>query len=214
MPPRISLASLIGIVAVIALGLAGMLSASRLWLTLASTVTLALLLAALLASWLFSGKDRAFWVGFALFGWTHLIMANWGWVGGQIGGDLTVGISDAAEWLLPEVQGPPTMVYGAPSPNPFAPVEPSAPSALVDPVDYKKLSQQRLARIMRAPPVLVNPVDYMELSRQRQIKIGNFVQIGGMLCALCFGVLGGWLGRALAERAERSTQAERPASPG
>ena len=41
MPPRISLATLIGIVAVIALGLAGMLSTSRLWLMLVSTVALA-----------------------------------------------------------------------------------------------------------------------------------------------------------------------------
>ncbi len=56
MPPRISLATLIGIVAVIALGLAGMLSASRLWLMLASTAMLAILLTAILASWLFSGS--------------------------------------------------------------------------------------------------------------------------------------------------------------
>jgi hypothetical protein len=108
MPPRVSLATLLGIVSVIALGLAGMLSTSRLWLTLASTVTLILLLAAILASWQFSGIDRAFWVGFALFGWIYLIMVNWDWVGGQLGHDLTVGISEAAEWLLPEVKPPAT----------------------------------------------------------------------------------------------------------
>jgi len=190
MPPRISLATLIGIVAVIALGLAGMLSISRLWLMLASTVTLAVLLAAILASWLFSGIDRAFWVSFALFGWTYLIMVNWDWVGGQIGHDLTVGISEAAEWLLPDVKAP-ALPFGVATTSP-APLGPAVP----------------------APATLVNPADYMELARQRQIKIGNFVQIGRMLCALCFGVLGGWLGRVLAERAERSTRAKRPASPG
>ena len=119
MPPRISLASLIGMVAMIALALAGMLSGSRLWLMLTSTVTLAVLLAALLASWLFLGNDRAFWVGFALFGWTYLILVNWDWVGGQIGHDLTViGINDCAAdcELLPEVK-PPRLIGFADSPR-------------------------------------------------------------------------------------------------
>jgi hypothetical protein len=176
MPPRISLATLIGIVAVFALSMAGMISTSRIWLMLASTVALAVLLAALLASWLFSGIDRAFWVGFALFGWTYLIMVNWDWVGGQIGHDLTVAISEVAERLLPDIKPP--SAFGTPF------------------------------------PAVVNNVDYMDLSRQRQIRIGNFVQIGRDLSSLCFAMLGGWLGRALAKRAESSKRAERPASPG
>jgi hypothetical protein len=195
MPPRISLATLIGIVAVIALGLAGMVSGSRLWLMLASTVTLALLLAALLASWLFSGIDRAFWVGFALFGWTYLIMVNWDWVGGQIGHDLTAGISEAAEWLLPDIK-PPPFPFGSPTPWPVSTTSPAP-----------------FGQAVPAPPAPVNQVDYMERSRQRQIKIGNFVQICRMSGALCFGVLGGWLARILAQREEKR-RADRPASPG
>jgi hypothetical protein len=186
MPPRISLASLIGIVAVIALSLAGMVSTSRLWPMVAATVTLIVLLGALLASWLFSGIDRAFWVGFALFSWTYLILVNWDWVGGQFGHDLTAAISDAAEWLVPEGKAPP--------PSPSAPVP--------------------FGGAVPAPPAPANYVDYIELSRQRQVRIGNFVQISRMVFSLIFGVLGGFLGRALAERAERSTRAETPASPG
>jgi hypothetical protein len=196
MPPRISLATLIGIVAVLALGLAGMLSASRLWLMLASTAMLAILLTAILAAWLFSGIDRAFWVGFALFGWIYLIMVNWDWVGGQIGYELTVGFSEAAEWVLPEVKGP-AIVFGAPTPPPV-PATSAAP----------------FPQAVPAPPAFVNPVNYMELARQRQIKIGNFVQIGRIFGALVFAVLGGWIGRALAERAQSSKRAERPAAPG
>jgi hypothetical protein len=196
MPPRISLASLIGIVAVIALGLAGMLSTSRLWLMLASTVTLVVLLAAILASWLFSGIDRAFWVGFALFGWTYLIMVNWDWIGGQLGHDLTAGISEAAEWLIPEIK-PPPFPFGLPTLPPSAATTSPAPRGPVLP----------------PPPPPLNFIDPMEQSRQRQIKIGNFVQIGRMLGALCFGALGGWLARILAQREEKR-RAERPASPG
>lgn len=196
MPPRISLATLIGIVALIALCLAGMLSPSRLWLMLASTVTLALLLAALLASWLFSGDDRAFWVGFALFGWTYLILVNWDWVGGQIGHDLTVGINEAAEWLLPEVKAP-GLPFGVASPPPGAStILPALPGQAVP-----------------IPPTLVNSADYYELSRQRQIKVGNFVQICRMMSALGFAALGGWVARILAQREEKR-RAGRPAPPG
>jgi hypothetical protein len=184
MPPRISLASSIGIVALFALSLAGMVSTSRLWPMVAATATLMVLLGALLASWLFSGIDRVFWVGFALFSWTYLILVNWDWVGGQFGHDLTAAISDAAEWMLPEGQ--------APQPSLATPVPKQA---------------------VPAPTPLYNPVAYIELSRQRQIRIGNFVQISRMLFSLIFGVFGGFLGRALAERAERSRRAERAASP-
>jgi hypothetical protein len=197
MPPRISLATLIGIVAVFALSLAGMLSTSRLWLTLASTLTLVLLLAALLASWLFAGMERVFWVGFALFGWTYLMLVNWDWVGGQFGHDLTVGISEAADWLLPEVKAP-ALPFGVPTPAP--PVSAVLPASL--------------GPTLPAPAALANSAAYFELSRQRQIKIGNFVQIGRMLGTLGFGVLGGWLALILAKRAERSARAETPASPG
>jgi hypothetical protein len=162
-----------------------MLSTSRLWPMVAATVTLAVLLVALLASWLFSGIERAFWVGFALFGWSYLILVNWDWVGGQFGHDLTAGISDAAEWIMPEGH--------APQPYVAAPVPKQA---------------------VPAPTALYNPIDYTELLRQRQIRIGNFVQISRVLFSLIFGVVGGFLGRALAERAERSKRAERTASPG
>ena len=69
-------------------------------------MTLALLLAALLAAWLLAGTDRAFWVGFALFGWTYLVLVNWDWVGGQFGHDLTAGLSDVAESMFAEVPIP------------------------------------------------------------------------------------------------------------
>ena len=90
----------------IALGLTGARSASTFWTTAASTLTLALLLAAILGAWLLAGTDRAFWAGFALFGWTYLVLVNWDWVGGQFGHDLTAGLSEVAEALVP--RPPPT----------------------------------------------------------------------------------------------------------
>jgi hypothetical protein len=103
---RISLAGSLGIVAVIAMGLAGMVSASRLWTAAAATVTLALLLTALLGACLLDGIDRAFWAGFALFGWSYIILVNWDWIGGQFGHDLTFGLSDLAEVAIPRPEPP------------------------------------------------------------------------------------------------------------
>lgn len=120
---RISIAGVLGIVAVIAIWLAGMRSASSLWTTAAATVTLALLLTALLAALLLDGADRAFCVGFAMFAWSYLLLVNWDWVGGQFGHDLTSGLSDLAEALFdpgPAAALPPSQPAVLPTPAPGA----------------------------------------------------------------------------------------------
>jgi uncharacterized membrane protein YeaQ/YmgE (transglycosylase-associated protein family) len=108
---RLSLSAAMGIIAVIALGLAGMMAASRFWTTAAATVSLALLLGSLLSAFMSEGTDRAFSAGFALFGWTYLLLVNWDWIGGQFGHDLTAGLSEIADMLFPEPTPPvPTQV--------------------------------------------------------------------------------------------------------
>ena len=201
---RISLAALMAIIGVIALGLAGMVSASTFWTASAATVTLALLLAALLSARLSDGTDRAVSAGFALFGWTYLLLVNWDWVGGQFGHDLTAGLNEVAESIFPEVrapappQPPSVVLYRTtvnPGPTPAVPtplpLPPSPPTPLPLP-----------------PSPVVTQFDYLERVHQRQTKIGNFVQIARMLLALLFALLGGLLGRVLAQRREsRSGQA-------
>jgi hypothetical protein len=99
--PQLTLASLLGVVAVIALGLAGLLSASTFWTTSAATVTLACLLASALGAILLRGPERSFSLGFAVFGLVYLILVNWDWIGGQFGHDLTAGLGEAAERMIP-----------------------------------------------------------------------------------------------------------------
>jgi hypothetical protein len=205
---RISLATLLMIVAVVALGLAGMVSASRFWTAAAATVTLALLLAAVLAACLLAGADRAFWAGFALFGWVYLLLVNWDWVGGQFGHDLTAGLSAVAEIIFPEVTvtGPP-QVSGSGFPTPPAPSVKMAPGprapAVVTPALPPSPSAETIAGF-----------NFFEMTQQRQIKIGNFVQIGRMLLALLFALLGGFLARTMAERRDAQAGSAGPAAPG
>jgi hypothetical protein len=109
---RLTIGSLLGLVAVSGLWLASLRFATVWWTTAASTVTLALLLSAVLGAFLLRGPDRAFLAGFALFGWVSLPHVNWDWVGAQFGRDLTGGLSDLAEQVLPPVSQP-TLVPAA-----------------------------------------------------------------------------------------------------
>jgi hypothetical protein len=194
---RMSLSSLMVTVAVIALGLAGITSASRLWTVVAATATLALLLSAILASWLASGLERGFWAGFAVFGWTYLVLVNWDWVGGQFGHDLTPNLGAAAEWLIPEVRDPVMATLPMAPPAGPAPVGTAARSRIVPP-----------ALAPGAAAVSALRSDYYERAQERQIKIGNFVEIGRLVLALLFALLGGFIGRMLAERRDRPRGAD------
>jgi hypothetical protein len=98
---RLTLASSLGIVAVVALGLTGLKSASTFWTSAAATLTLALFLAAVLGAWLLRRREQAACLGFALFGIVYLILVNWDWVGAQFGHDLTAGLGDLADELVP-----------------------------------------------------------------------------------------------------------------
>ena len=99
--PRLTIASLMGLVAVIALGMTGLFSASTFWTSAAATVTLAILLGAVLGAILLRGAERSFCLGFALFGVVYFVLVEWDWVGGQLGHDLTAGLVDLAESVIP-----------------------------------------------------------------------------------------------------------------
>jgi hypothetical protein len=109
-----------GIVAVLALGMGGLASSTRFWTAAAATLTLFLLLSAALGGFLLTGQERAICRGFVLFGGAYLFLVNWDWVGAQFGHDLTAGLGDLANSLIPyPLAGPGAgqggMVPGGPS---------------------------------------------------------------------------------------------------
>ncbi len=113
--PRLTLASLMGLVALLALGLAGLNSSSRFWTAVAAAVTLALLLGAVLGAILLHYGERTFCLGFALFGVVFFVLVEWDWIGGQIGHDLTSGLGDLADSIIPyPLIATPASATGAP----------------------------------------------------------------------------------------------------
>jgi hypothetical protein len=176
---HLSIAGMLWIVAVVGLWLASLRSLSTLSTSIAATITLASLLTGVLAVVLLRGKAQAFWLGFVLFGTVYLLLVNWDWIGGQFGHDLTAGLSDFGERLVP------------PDPNIGNPAAVFAPQPGATPAPARM------------------PVVYYESAQQRAIRLGNFVQIGRMSLCLLFALAGGGIARLLAGSAGRSREEQR-----
>ena len=71
-----SIRSALCVVAMVAIGLAGLRSGTWIWSRLLFTLTFALHLTAILGVVYRKGARRAFWLGFATFGWAYLVAAN------------------------------------------------------------------------------------------------------------------------------------------
>jgi hypothetical protein len=78
--PRFSIASLLGVVVFVAVALAALRAASPAWDAGLLGVTIAALLVAVLLAVHRAGRRRAYWVGFALFGWAYLALVYLGGV--------------------------------------------------------------------------------------------------------------------------------------
>jgi hypothetical protein len=100
--PRFTIASMLVIVGLLAVGMAALFSSAGFWISVAATSTLGMLLAAVLGAILLRGGERAFCLGFCLFAGTYLVLVDWDWIGGQFGHDLTLGLSDLAERVYPD----------------------------------------------------------------------------------------------------------------
>jgi hypothetical protein len=75
--PQFSLRWLLGLTALVALACTALINASDTWAMLLHSSLLASLLVAVLRAAYRRGAVRAFWVGFALFGWVYLILVYW-----------------------------------------------------------------------------------------------------------------------------------------
>lgn len=169
---RLSVSGMLAAIAVLGVWIASIRTASALWLSVIATATLTVLLYSVLSAYYGRGPTRAFWCGFALFGWVYLVLVSWDWIGGPLGHDLTGGLREVAERLFP--------------PDPTLAAARTVMSG----------GNLRTAPFRALPPGF----DYYEVNQQREVRIGNFVQIGRMTLSLLFALLGGVITRSVAGR--------------
>ncbi len=76
---RFSIAGLMGVVLVAAIGLAALRDATETWAGAMLLVTCGILALAVVGVVCRTESERAWWLGFALFGWGYLALAFWSW---------------------------------------------------------------------------------------------------------------------------------------
>jgi hypothetical protein len=74
---RFPIAGLMGAVVVVALGLAALRNSSETWAGVTFVMTCGILCLAIVGVVCRDGAERAWWLGFALFGWGYLMLAMW-----------------------------------------------------------------------------------------------------------------------------------------
>jgi len=83
--PRITIAHIILVVLVIALGLAAIRSGSAAWAGAMFSITFFAMICSLLGVALGRGIRRIYWTGFAALGWSYLLLIYVPWLDGKIG---------------------------------------------------------------------------------------------------------------------------------
>jgi len=72
-----SISGLMAAVGIVAVGVAALARPSELWASVLYSATATLLLVAVVSAANSKGRRRAFWWGFAAFGWGHQLLAFW-----------------------------------------------------------------------------------------------------------------------------------------
>ena len=76
---RFSIAGLMAVVLIVAVGFAGLRAASSLWASAVFSAAVTLFATALLGAAARRGPARMVWLGFCVFGWTYLLATFWLW---------------------------------------------------------------------------------------------------------------------------------------
>jgi hypothetical protein len=174
---RFSIAGLMAVVLIFAVGFAGLRAGSALWASVMFTITVTLLAAAILGSAACRGPARMAWIGFAVFGWTYLLATFW-------------------LWAEPNgVTGPPFVTkalldYFQPIDNAAVITIDRAPTGERTTTEYVPTLGMRPGTMIPAgPPPGV-----------RVVNLFHYRRIGHCLAAIVFGIAGAVLGKLCSAR--------------
>jgi hypothetical protein len=197
---KFSLLTLLGAVAIAAVGCAALANPGQTSAMAVVTGAIVLLLSAVLAAIYCKAAVRAFWLGFAICGWSYLLLV-WVCLERELTPDPNGRIL-ATAWILDKLADatiePQALLY-----SPYADTAPRSPDA----TRYAAPSNPYAARPGRQPASAVPVPTYQgysafpgtpEMSAWRCL-----LQIGHTLWALLFGFAGGVLGCHLHRRGSR-----------
>jgi hypothetical protein len=107
---RISIAGLMGLILVVAVGLAALHHPTRLWSNAAFSLAIGLDFGAVVAAIASEGRARSACSGFAVCGWGYLVLAVFPWFEANVGPQLitTPWIESGYQWIDPEPGKPMT----------------------------------------------------------------------------------------------------------
>jgi hypothetical protein len=215
---RISIAGLLGFVALAAFWFAALQSESAYWTAAAAMILIGALLTSVLGIVCLRGRARAFCIGFALFGFGFTWAIHGQVLVGELQTMLETAFNEFGEKVLPPLPPEPSMppmptipsVPGYSTPVVTTPSLPASPPVFVEEAD--PALEATTTPISPSPPanMLVPPpsVDtYTIAVIQRQQKLANFSKIGGMSACLFLGLLGGLIASAMAARTHAQAEA-------
>lgn len=189
-----SISSLLALVVVSAIGFAAIRIASPTWAGWLYSLTLLVMLASILGICFRRGTRRVFWIGFALFGWANLFLANAAWF------DLNIGRHLLGVRLFSEL-------YPILHPRPLAP----APTPGIAAPAGGGFQQRRVSGGGFGVGATAGTGLSGIVVGVTHPYVGDFVIIGKSLEALLWGFVGGWTACYLAWGRERAR--ELPAEP-
>jgi hypothetical protein len=198
--PRFTIAGLMGLVVVVAVGVAALRFASETWAGVLLLLTLGTLGASVLAFQEWTGARRAWWRGFALFGWGYVALAMGPWASEAIAPHLptTLGLDALYARMHPEGEAQPQMMqrsmrrqqviqqqmslgYSTPMTSTATALEPTGPAPLTSP-----------------PPTLLFRFVAANATPEFLRRVGH------CLWALLVACVGGVVGRVLHAHGERT----------
>jgi hypothetical protein len=194
---RVSLAALMAVVAILALGLAAMREASAGWLHATYTVTVALLSVGLLGS-LLKSRPRGAWVGFTLFGCGAFCLAQVP-AAQYLGTDfINTGLMSA---IIDRLHQPPAVPSGIAIParqkQMLSPAE-QAESLARSPAWVAEQMQIEILNAGGTVPTAIT--DFIDQTYDYRARILQASQIAELLRCLILALLGAILGLFLAPR--------------
>jgi len=198
-PPRFTIAGLMVLTLFVGVAVAALRSASDEWASVLFTLTIVMLAIAVLGALFRQGQRRAFWTGFALFGWGYLLVCFGHWFATEVNPHLVT--TKLLERVYPRLAKNPR----------------DAPYDAVVNTYSMNLDAVVVSTNVARVPIALDVTQSQAPQQPRQLTIAlavatpeAFLRVGHSLLALVFAYLGALVARYFSKSIERETPESLP----